>query len=191
MSKSRTVYCHFSFKRPKEKPGVGYFAVVFFNEKQAINKIAQRTVERKLWKDQQFITAIQAYEYALSFIYEWQGVMMDKGIGQVMLVTDNGILAGWIENPNKNKEYSDWMNKANAKYQHGAPKEIVVGVGLCNVQKSERAYYYCNEKKVARGYHLSDVKDDARVKVDTAVSVYDLMDADEEEPVVTWGNKQG
>lgn len=181
----RTVYCHFSFRRPTDKPNIGYFAVVFYEEKEAKHKIAQRTVERELWVDDQFITAIQAYEYALSFIYEFQGVMYSKGIAQVMLVTDNSILATWIENPFKNASYTEYMKRATQNYRAGAPKEITLGVGLCNVQKRERAYYYCTEDKVAPGYRLSDMKaENNRISTDVAhMSVYDMLEEDEDVPV--------
>ena len=190
MKKLRTVYCHFSFKRPKDKPGVGYFAVVFYNEKECKHIIAQRTVERLLWEDHQFITAIQAYEYALSFIHEWQGVMISKGIGQVLLVTDNSILAGWIENPKKNKNYEGYMLKATENYRSGGPKEITLGVGLCNVRNNERAYYYCCESKVAPGYALKDSKTESKIQVTkkNSKSVYDILDENEDEPEVRWGS---
>lgn len=190
MGKLRTVYCHFSFKRPKSRPGIGYFAVVFYNEKEAKHRIAQRTVERKLWEDHQFITAIQSYEYALDFIHEWQGVMVSKGIGQVMLVTDNSILAGWIENPYKNKEYTQYMIKATENYRSGGAKEIAIGVGLCNVRANIRAYYYCTEDKISEGYRLEDVNNKERIKTDDCKSIYDVLEEEEVEPIITVNKEQ-
>ena len=186
MKKSRTVYCQFSFKRPKNRPGIGYFAVLFYEELSAQHKIAQRTIEQKLWEDQQFVTAIQSYEITLSFIHEWQGVMQSKGIGQVMLVTDNSILAGWIENPYKNKEYIEYMRRATEKYRAGAPKEISIGVGLCNVQKNIRAYYYCSEDKVTDGYRITDTVKSNKIQVENGKSIYDMLEEDEDEPTVEW-----
>lgn len=163
-----TVYCHFSFKRPKDKPGYGYFAVVFYWYPTSKKPTAQRTVMMPLWKDHQFVTAIQSYEFALSMIAEWQGLMKSNGVTQVMLVTDNSTLAGWIEEPTKNKAYKDYMQKATEKYKAGAIREIVLGVGLCEAVDYEKSYKYCkaeyikeNEKEVRNinksGQHLLDV----------------------------------
>ena len=42
--------------------------------------------------------------------------MLSKGFTNVMLVTDNSILAGWITDPKKNKAYTGYMNKAVEPY---------------------------------------------------------------------------
>lgn len=146
-----TVYCHFSFKRKREE-GTGLFAVAFYSDFEGKNLVAQKTRKFDLWQDQQFVTAIQAYEHALRSIYEWQGIMKDKGINQVMLVTDNSTLAGWIEDPKKNKKYTEFMRKATEAYRSGAPKEIVIGVGLCEVRKYEKSYKFCRDDKVVNNY---------------------------------------
>lgn len=143
-----TVYCHFSFKRPKNIPGYGYFAVAFYFGINSKKPTAQKTVKLPLWKDHQFITAIQSYEFALSCIADWQGLMKKNGITQVLLVTDNSTLAGWIENPKKNKAYKDYMVKAVSRYRAGGPREIVLGIGLCDVLKYEKSYKYCKEEYI-------------------------------------------
>ena len=148
----RTVYCHFSFKRPKGKD-YGLFAVAFYLDFEGKNLTAQATRKFPLWENHQFITAIQAYEHALCSIHQWQGIMRSKGITNVMLVTDNSTLAGWIENPKKNKAYTEYMNKAVAPYRAGAPKEIMLSIGLCEVRDYEKSYKYCKEDKV-----INDVK---------------------------------
>lgn len=144
---NKTVYCHFSFKRPKGKD-YGLFAVAFYLDEEGKVLTAQATRKFPLWKNHQFITAIQAYEHALYSIYKWQGIMRSKGISTVMLVTDNSTLAGWIENPKKNKAYTEYMNKAVEPYRAGAPKEINLSVGLCEVREYEKSYKYCKEDKV-------------------------------------------
>lgn len=148
----RTVYCHFSFKRPKNKK-YGLFAVAFYLDFEGKVLTAQATRKFPLWEDHQFITAIQAYEHALYSIYTWQGIMRSKGITNVMLVTDNSTLAGWIENPKKNKAYTEYMNRANEQYRAGAAKEITMSVGLCEVRDYEKSYKFCKEEKV-----INDVK---------------------------------
>lgn len=141
------VYCHFSFKRPKGK-NYGLFAVAFYLDFEGKILTAQATRRFPLWKDHQFVTAIQAYEHALYSIYTWQGIMKSKGINHVWLVTDNSTLAGWIENPKKNKAYTDYMNRAVAPYRAGGPKEITLSIGLCEVRDYEKSYKFCREDKV-------------------------------------------
>lgn len=142
-----TVYCHFSFKRPKGQ-NYGLFAVAFYYDFEGKRLAAQATRKFPLWKNHQFVTAIQSYEHALYSIYTWQGIMKSRGITDVMLVTDNSTLAGWIENPRKNKAYTDYMNKAVEKYRAGAPCEITLGIGLCDVRDYEKSYKFCKEEKV-------------------------------------------
>lgn len=146
-NRNSTVYCHFSFKRPKGKD-YGLFAVAFYTDFEGKSLTAQATRKFKLWQDHQFITAIQAYEHALYSIYTWQGLMKSKGITNVMIVTDNSTLAGWIENPRKNKAYTGFMNRAVEQYRAGAPKEITISIGLCEVRDYEKSYKFCKEEKV-------------------------------------------
>lgn len=146
----KTVYEHFSFRRPKGKD-YGYFAVAFFwdyNGKPK-NLTAQMTRKLKLWdKDAQFVAACQSYENALYAIYKWQGIMRKNGITNVMLVTDDSALAGWIEDIKKSKFYRPWMEKATEQYRVGAPREITMSVGLCEVRDYEKAYKFCKEEYV-------------------------------------------
>lgn len=149
MNQDITIYCHFSFKRPnKGMEGYGLFAVAFYKDYEGKDVICHTTRKAKLWQNHQFVTAIQSYENALRVISELQGAMKKNHINQVMLVTDNSTLAGWIENPKKNKRYTDYMNKAVASYRAGAPKEIILGMGLCEVREYEKSYKYCNEKYI-------------------------------------------
>lgn len=154
-----TIYCHFSFKRPnKGAEGYGLFAVAFYKDYEGKEVICHTTKKAKLWQNHQFVTAIQSYENALRVISELQGAMKKNHITQVMLVTDNSTLAGWIENPKKNKNYTDYMNKAVANYRAGAPKEIVLGMGLCDVREYEKSYKYCNEKYIKEAETPKTVK---------------------------------
>ena len=65
-----------------------------------------------------------------------------------MIVTQNSTLAGWIEDHKKNKAYTEYMDRAVRMYRMGAPKEIVVGVGLCEPREYEKSYKYCREELV-------------------------------------------
>lgn len=146
-----TIYCHFSFKRPTGK-NYGVFAVAFYKD-FAGKKLITYTVKKfELWKNHQFVTAIQSYENALLTVYENQGMMKQAGINQIMLVTDNSTLAGWIVNPKKNKNYSEFMEKAVKPYRAGSFKEIVLGIGLCEPREAEKSYKYCKEELVTNDY---------------------------------------
>lgn len=148
---SYTIYCHFSFKRPKGE-NYGLFAVAFYSDFEG-KKLIKYTVRKyDLWENQQFVTAIQSYEHALLTIYENQGLMKSANINQVMLVTDNSTLAGWIVNPKKNKAYTSYMEKAVKPYRIGSYKEIILGIGICDPRKSEKSYKFCREDLVENTY---------------------------------------
>lgn len=164
-NQNRTIYCHFSFKRPKNKD-YGIFAVAFYNDFDGKKIITKAVRKFPLWQDHQFITAIQAYEHALYTIYNWQGVMLKNHITTIMLVTDNSTLAGWIENPKKNKAYTEYMNKAVEKYRAGGPKEIRLSIGLCEVRDYEKSYKFCKEENVINDVVPVAVKENGKRVID-------------------------
>lgn len=165
--KGHTVYCHFSFKRPKGK-NYGLFAVAFYSDFEGKKLLTSVTHKFDLWKNQQFVTAIQSYEHALQIIYGFQGQMKSCNVEQVMLVTDNSTLAGWILNPKKNKAYTVWMEKAVKPYRVGSYKEIVIGIGICEPREFEKSYKYCKEELVKNEYIPKDetVKKATGYKID-------------------------
>lgn len=162
--KEATIYCHFSFKRPNRgADGVGLFSVAFYRDFEGKRLITYSVTESPLWENHQFITAIQSFEYALSKISEFQGAMMHGNIRQVMLVTDNSTLAGWIENPRKNKEYTKLMMRAFEQFRDGGPREIVIGVGLCEPRQYEKSYKYCSRR------YINDTGNKTEVKIENGV----------------------
>lgn len=150
-SKKVTIYCHFSFKRPRGET-YGIFAVAFYSDFAGKDLITYKVRQIELWKDHQFVTAIQSYYNALLTIHEFQGQMREAHINHVMLVTDNSTLAGWIEYPKKNKDYAPWMEKAVKPFRAGSFKEIIIGVGLCEPRKAEKSYKYCKHEFVTTKY---------------------------------------
>lgn len=185
-----TVYCHFSFKRPKGKD-YGLFAVAFYKDFEGKSLIVSKTRKYDLWENHQFITAIQSYEHALLTIYEMQGMMIEAGIRQVMLVTDNSILAGWIEEPSKNKVYLPYMNRAVKNHKIGGPKEIVIGIGLCEPRKAEKSYKYCTEAKVCNNYKTKEEKKNIKgykLPLTEYKSVSDIIESDINIPEITGMN---
>lgn len=164
---NQVIYCHFNFKRPKGEE-FGYFAVAFYTDFEGKKLVYHVTRQFPLWENQQFISAIQAYEHALGTIYDMQGVLKKRGVSKVMLVTDNSTLAGWIQNHKKNKNYTEYMNRAVEKYKIGGIKELAIGIGLCEVRDYEKSYKYC-KKELVVNTNTEVVK-----KVDTGANVIDI-----------------
>jgi len=170
---NKTVYCHFSFRSPKDK-SYGIFAVAFYRDFEGKKLITYKTKKLELWEDQQFIKAIQSFANALTVIHKYQGMMLSAGVRQVMLVTDNSILAGWIKNPEKRKEYTKYLKRAFKPYRVGEVKEIVLGVGLCAPRKAEKSYKYCREDKVSNTTQSEFSSN--KLKINNYVSVFDIME---------------
>lgn len=180
----KIVYCHFSFRRPKDKH-YGIFAVALYADKEGKRLVAAKTRAFTLWKNHQHVTAIQAYEHALYCIWEWQSKLLQYGVTNVMLVTDNSTLAGWIENPRKNKYYIPWMNKANSQYKAGGPKEIWIPIGLCEPRDSEKSHKFCTEDRICN--KIPEIKprnpSGYKLQIDNYKSVDDVLAEDKPEGI--------
>lgn len=187
-----TIYCHFSFKRPKGK-NYGLFSVAFYQDFPGKMLIHHITRKIDLWENQQFVTAIQSYEHALQTIYELQGQMKNHNINQVMLVTDNGTLAGWIMNPKKNKAYTAYMERAVKPYRAGSFKEIVIGIGLCEPRKAEKSYKYCKEEYVVESRVKEDSNNDEaevyQIDPNNYRTIIDDIEEDKSIPVISGINE--
>jgi hypothetical protein len=169
-------FLHFSFRRPKDER-YGIFASAVFRDREGSSRAVFKQVQKCwLWEDQQFVSAIQSYERALGFIYEFQGQLYDVGVKTVMLVTDNTTLAKWIQEPKKNKTYAGHMQRANEMYKVGGKKEIILGVGLCVPLAYEKAYKFCKEELVTVDHTVgTSAIGQRRVmpSVDTILTVHD------------------
>ena len=177
-AENRTIYCHFQFRRPKGK-NYGLFAVALYNDFEGKKLIGHVTKRQLLWENHQFITGIQSYNFALDAIYQCQGKLKEYNVTQVMLVTDNSTLEGWIVNPKKNKNYTEFMERAVEQFRLGAPKEIVLGIGLCQARQAEKSYKYCKEELAINDIE-QDKPDGNRVvnKIDIGdnyKSVFDIL----------------
>lgn len=189
----KRVYCHFSFRRntkDTDKNAV-ILATAIYADEEARLLVALRVRKYNMWKNQQFITAIQSYEHALYTIWELQKKLMDHGVSEVILVTDNSTLHKWIENPKKNKDYVYWMEMANKKYRVGAAKEIQLGVGLYMVVKNEKSYKYCTDyyiKKKEPEKHLNSNNKGKvhKLEIDESSykSVMDILEEDREDTII-------
>lgn len=146
-----TIYCSFSCRRIKGT-NAGLFTVSLYLDLEGKRYIEGYTRKIKLWEDQQYVTAIQSLENALFFIWECQGRLQ---INRVILVTDNRILAGWIENPYRNKRYTDHVLKALYPYKIGGPREIFIPIGLTVSDKTTS--FYALDKNDEAGNSEQDI----------------------------------
>lgn len=143
----KTIYLHFSFRRPNNKT-YGMFSVACFADNEASKLITKEITANILWEDSQHMAAIQSYHNALDYIYRHQAEMINAGISNVMLVTNNSTLVKWIMNEGRNIYYLNWIDKATRQFRFGQNKEIILGVGLLNARDNEKSKQYCNIKNV-------------------------------------------
>lgn len=181
MAQQKFVYCHFSFRRPRGKK-YGLFAVALYADSIGKRLVAAKTRAFLLWQNHQHITAIQAYEHAMYSLWEWQHKLQQHGVTNILLVTDNSTLAGWIMNPNKNKYYTGWMNKANKQYKVGGPKEILIPIGICEPRDAEKSHKYCTEDRVINKIPVEQTTATKyKIPIDKYSSVQDILNEDKPE----------
>lgn len=182
----KAAYCHFSFRRPRGTD-IGIFAAAIYADFEGKRLVTRKVRQYRLWKNHQHVTAIQSYEHALRCISEWQGELMQHGVTNVLLVTDNSILAGWIMDPKKNKGYTDYMERASKLYRLGAPKEIMLAIGLCEPRDAEKSHKFCKEELVENELEAAEISCDTQHttnKLDIGndyQTVLDIIDADKPE----------
>jgi len=163
-----TLFCHFSFRRPKGCD-YGYFSVALYRDKEAYILIDKGVRKLPLWQDSQLVAAAQSYENALYFIHKWQVKLRRLGVKNILLVTNNSTLAKWIMNPNKNKKYYKYMDKAVEKYRAGSSMEISIGIGLCEPVEREKSRKFCSEEYVLEDWTI--VNNTEEKKKGTKISV--------------------
>lgn len=143
----REVYCHFSFRKPNDKH-YGIFATAMYNGENSRCMLGAKTVALTLWEDQQHIKAIQSYANALEYIFQVQGKLLAKGVTDVILVTDNSNLHGWITDMPENHKYKKYMQRAVEPYRQGGSKQLNVSVGLHTVVEREKSHKFCKEELI-------------------------------------------
>lgn len=183
----KEVYCHFSFRRPRGKD-YGIFAAALYSDSEGKELVARKTRAFRLWKNHQHVTAIQSYEHAMQCIWEWQGKLLEYDVTNVLLVTDNSILANWIVDHKANRAYEHYMNKAVEQYRVGSTREIVLPVGICQPRKSEKSHKFCKEELVTNMHSLTNREDAPGTKLrfteNTQMrSIFDILKEDEPEGI--------
>lgn len=149
----KKIYCHFSFRKPKNAD-FAYFSIVYVTNGRGI---LRETVKLPIWGEGQYVLAIQSYSVALANIYKCQRALKNAGFTNIMLVTGNSVLANWITGYKVNKYYDGLIERASRDYRCGACKEIELCVGVCVVSGYEKAYQYCCEKYVCNNDEYEEI----------------------------------
>lgn len=177
------VFCHFSFRRPKGED-YGIFAVAMYLDYDGKKYLGHTVKAEKLWDNHQYITGAQSLKHALQAIFEVQNQLINNGIKNVYLVTDNSTLAKWMIDSKKNQMAKIYMPLAWKEYRPHEKKEIVINVGLAKVRKSEKSYKYCKIENVENGIPNmeKEVETQKVYKIDIADTGYkSILDIIEEE----------
>lgn len=180
MDKLKVVYCHFSFRRPRGKD-YGIFACALYSDEEGKKLIARKTRAFELWKDHQHITAIQSYWHALDCLFEWQQKLLSYGVTNILLVTQNSTLEGWIVRDRINKDYVKWMDKANKYFSVSQKKELKIPVGICKARDYEKSRKYCREDLIENELPRK-VKPNTSFRLDikNATSLLDIVEKSDE-----------
>ena len=147
VKKGITIYMHFSFRRPKNE-NYAVFAVTCYKDLEFKQLITKNITSDILWKpESQHINSIQSYYKALEYIFNNQGDMLRNNITNVVLVSANSSLVNWIMGRGRNTGYIKYVDNISAPFRFGAPKELLVGVGLMEAVDHEKSKQYCKPER--------------------------------------------
>jgi hypothetical protein len=184
MALSKTLYADFGFKRPKEmvkgsEKQYGIFCIAFYQSLEDRNSIAKTVVRSDLWEDSTYMTAFQAYDFALNEIYSIQSHLLRLGVERVYLRTENGGLIDLILGKASSKRGEAIVEKINAQYCGGAVKEIRIGTGMAQKTDYARAKKYCLDSLVIRDVRECVTRRLAKPSELKLVSLDDILDSTE------------
>lgn len=137
----KPVYIYFSFRHFQEEDKM-VVATSAYADPDGKKQLGMRVVEVKAWDSNNYVKILQSYANALNYIYDKQETLKKNGFDQVILMTSNKILHGWLVN-NECNNHRKWFKIANKSFRSGAKKEIEIAVGLGLLAKSDLAYKYC------------------------------------------------
>ena len=168
------IYCHFAYRRVKGTTK-GIFSIALYADKEAKRLVAVRTRALELWGDNQYITGIQAYEHALYSLWELQSKLLEYGVTNVILVTNNGVLNSWIEDIYRNKTYTPYFKRATDPYKQGAVKEINLAVGLSDGTIKENAKKYCKADIISDKHTDRNSNTTSKLDLNSYRTIDDIM----------------
>ena len=176
----KPLYCHFSFKRPKSE-NYGIFACACYTDKEYKNLVARNTEVYKLWLDNQCVTAMQSYWFALKCIYEWQEKINKAGFTNILLVCNNKFLVNTIADSKKSSFVGAYLEDVYRDYVNGN-KYFNIPIGICNAVKYDRARKFCSKEFVTNfdKYHIDNNDTVTKLSFEDSnlLSVDELLDSD-------------
>lgn len=168
------IYCNFAFRR-QVKENYIILTNIFYADKEMTKQIERKTRAYKMWENQQYVCAVQSYEYALNCIFESEYQMRKHGVTKVWLITANSALVSWIVG-SRRAEYNNMLFKAKQPYMPGGAKEIHVEVGVLPAIDYDPAYKYCRVQNVTNEIPFTK-KDEAVSKLNVlGMSIFDNIE---------------
>ena len=167
----KRLYVKFNFKAKKDS-NKGIFVVAFYRERDDKKPFYKTVEELKLWENRQFVNACQSYWYLNEAIYRNQGILIEAGYTELVILTANSTLYKWINDiSDTNEKYFHYMMKASRDFMDFGDKEIVINRRLGDLMSVDNSYYFC------RPCFLSKANNDVEV------TYLDTEEIDEEEEV--------
>lgn len=168
---ARPLYCHFGFRKPEGKDYC-LFSCACYLDKEGKKLVSMNVEMHKLWLDNQHITAVQSYWFALKCLYDWQEKIENAGFTNVLLVCNNRNLVNTITVKKKSTLSSVYLKEVYKHYISG-DKVFNIPIGICEARKSEKSRKYCQDKYVT---NKDTYKVDSSDEIMTKLSLSDDMD---------------
>lgn len=155
----KIAYVHFSGKLPRKYPGKAIVSVAICTDYLGYNLVMKKveavdaeTTNNK-WID------VQALDYTLDFLFRIQSNLISLGVTRIFLVTDNPNLYTYLVDSPLNKTIKSWLNDIYKTYTVFGPKELKLGIGVCNLCERNRSKTYYFEKFVENPEYLTTSND--------------------------------
>ena len=143
----KPVYIYFSFRHFQKSGDRMVVATAAYAEPEGKTLLGMKVVEVTPWSENNYVKVLQSYANALNYIYEKQETLKKNGYDQVVLMTSNKILYGWLIN-NECNSHHKWFKLANRPFRTGAKKELTISTGLGVLTDKDLAYKYCKLEMV-------------------------------------------
>lgn len=150
----KVAYVHFAGKLPRKHEDKAIMSVAICTDylgyclvTKKVEVVDAETSNNK-WVD------IQALDYALNYLFRIQKDLMEQGVSRVFLVTDNPNLYTYLVESPLSKTVKAWLNLIFKNYSVFGPKELKLGVGVCQLCERNRAKTYYFEKFVENPEYL-------------------------------------
>ena len=196
--KDKVAYLHFAGKIPRGYAGKAIMSIALCTDFHGTNLITSTVEAVDAQTDTHKWIDIQAFNYALDYLYKMQSELLRHHIVKVFIVTDNRVLHSYLAANNLTrivqKDIRFWLEDIYSSHASFMEKGIeYIGVGLADVTDHNRAknYYHTKyvenpemleqEVKVKKMYKL-DIIDNGTLTFGNSLLDNDIEE-EEEEPV--------